>query len=474
MKSPIISVAEMREWEKASWNQGRKESAVIEQVGACIARRLIAATRYSDQIVLLAGKGNNGNDVRAMRPHLSESRNTRLIDVRDPRAAREELETCLHRPPDWIVDGLFGIGLNRPLDAEWQELIHRINQTGSKILSVDTPSGLNVASGQPEGAAIQATVTVTLGAVKYGLLAPAARDFVGRLELEPDIGLIPGPCQSEQYWIHAGDFADFPPPVPVHAHKGTFGHLGIVAGSMGFHGAAVLAARGASMARPGLVTLQTEARIYQPVAAQLQSAMVRPWSPDDSVQDRFTALMAGPGLAASDLPPELREALRELWRQWPHPMIVDASAMDWMPQGPAPHTAIRVLTPHPGEAARLLATSVPEIQKNRPGAAREISSRYGGCWVILKGCQTIVAQNHGPLGVNSSGNPGLAQGGSGDILSGFLAGLLAQPRLQESPRQTLAYAVWNHGHSADLLQESGQPWSIEDLPAALGRSANAP
>lgn len=150
-------------------------------------------------------------------------------------------------------------------------------------------------------------------------------------------------------------------------------------------------------------------------------------------------------------------------------MIVDASALAWLPQDSPPATALRVITPHPGEAARLLEIGTAEIQADRPRALHELARRLGNCRVILKGHQTLVGGGPGPIFVNSSGNPYLAQGGAGDLLGGYIAGLLAQPPLQADPLQTLRFAVWRHGAAADRLEGSRSNWTIEDLAEALGR-----
>ncbi|HKW27802.1 MAG TPA: ADP/ATP-dependent (S)-NAD(P)H-hydrate dehydratase, partial [Verrucomicrobiae bacterium] len=129
-----------------------------------------------------------------------------------------------------------------------------------------------------------------------------------------------------------------------------------------------------------------------------------------------------------------------------------------------------VITPHPGEAARLLGLTSNEVQADRPRALREISQRLGNCWVVLKGHQTLVGRSTGDIFVNSSGNPHLAQGGSGDVLAGFIAGLLAQPALRADVGKTLCFAVWQHGHAADLLQAARTNWVVEDLVTELGKA----
>lgn len=467
MPSPIITVSKMREWESATWNVGVTESSVIERVGCLVAERLRMELRPGDRVLLLAGRGNNGNDVRCMRPHLDDF-HTRWVDVPDPGAALDELKPFLAAPVDWIVDGLFGIGLNRPLDGAWRRLIDFINQAGARILAVDAPSGLNVESGGIEGCAIRADLTLTLGAVKAGLLSPAAVEYCGRLELIPDIGLVTDfSLAGNSQWILPADFPGLPPTRNVTGHKGSYGHLGIWAGSPGYHGAAVLACRAAQKARPGLITLQTHAAVYVPVAAQLQAAMVRPWTEDDPVTGEYSALVIGPGLAAPGLPETLVAEVRKLWRESPIPLVVDASALDWLPAGGIPNRAVRIITPHPGEAARLLGTGPADVQSDRLGATRALSEKFGGCHVVLKGHQSVIGSAAGSFLVNSSGNPGLAQGGSGDVLAGFLGGLLAQPELARDPERAVAFAVWQHGHTADRLEARSKGWTPEDLVAGL-------
>ncbi len=466
MSLPVINLAQMREWETATWATGQTEAEVIRRVGLKIASRALELTQSRDLILLLAGKGHNGDDVRAAAEHLVDRR-VESLNVQAPDADLLRLESLLAQHPALIVDGLFGIGLNRPLDAAWIQFIQRVNGSKVPVLAVDVPSGLNAETGKPEGAAIEAAITLTVGAPKAGLLAQSAWPFVGRLEVAEDVGLAACPHKSELNWISRQDLERFPPRRQVASHKGTFGHLAIVAGSRGYHGAAILAARGAHRAQPGLVTLFTHPETYHPIAAQLQSAMVSPWEATVKFID-YTALLYGPGLAANNLPDELKLTLRRLWLGATMPMVVDASALDWVPLGIVPPNFVRVLTPHPGEAARLLKGNVQQVLADRPQAVREISRRFGNAWVVLKGHQTMIGRSTGEIWVNSTGNPQLAQGGSGDLLAGYIAGLLAQPDLQADPLKTISYAVWQHGAAADKLSREHKNWVVEELAAAIG------
>jgi ADP-dependent NAD(P)H-hydrate dehydratase / NAD(P)H-hydrate epimerase len=469
MPAPVISVAQMREWEQASWSAGRVETDVIGRVGELVARRARTMIRTSGRVLVLAGKGHNGDDARAAARHLPRECGVYVRNVTGAASEVSEALAALEQRPALIIDGLFGIGLNRPLDGPWPGLIERINQLQTQVLSVDVPSGLNADTGEPEGAAIRATVTLTLGAPKRGLLLPAAWPHVGRLEVAADIGLAPCPHTSEMNWTLPEDFDDYPPARVATAHKGDFGRVAIIAGSLGYHGAAVLAARGAQRAQPGLITLHTQEAVYQPVASQLQAVMVSVWRPNQKWSGHYDAIMAGPGLAADNVPAVMRELIRDLWKHAPAPMIVDASALSWL-EGAKPEQPdlVRVVTPHPGEAARILGGTAAQVQASRPDALREISERLGNCRVVLKGQQTLIGRSTGSILVNSSGNPHLAQGGAGDVLAGHLAGLLAQPAMQADPLKAISYGVWEHGAAADRLSRARNNWVIEDLAAEIG------
>lgn len=500
MPVPVLTVAQMRAWEQATWAAGVTEAEVIARVGGQVARKVRELAPPGTTVLLLTGKGNNGKDVLAAVPHLDRCL-VKQLPVENPAVAVEMLATFLNPRPALIVDGLFGIGLKRPLSPEWCRLIEAVNASGAPVLAVDVPSGLDADTGGHFGAAIRATQTLTVGAPKRGLVAGEAWEYVGRLEVAADVGLLPNPAEAVgrqtgfseadgwkfmEAWTLPEDFADFPPARPVASHKGTFGHAVIVAGSLGYHGAAVLAARAAGAARPGLVTVITSPAAYPAVAAQLAFAMVRPWTEPLEFPAKMTALLVGPGLAGADVPEWLRRQTLTWWRELPVPVIADASALDWLgvehrrmlEAGTSPEClgwlnrfkangAPRILTPHPGEARRWLSETEKE-----PGAGRFtqlLSVGSSGSWVVLKGHQTLVRGAAEPTYYNSTGNPGLAQGGSGDVLAGFITGLFAQPLLQREGLRTLRYAVWEHGRAADRLEAQRRNWTAEDLALELGR-----
>jgi ADP-dependent NAD(P)H-hydrate dehydratase / NAD(P)H-hydrate epimerase len=508
MSIPVLSIAEMRAWENKSWAANVAADRVIARVGQLVAERAQALTRPGDSILVLTGKGHNGDDARAAGMQIKDRRVQR-IDFRDFGAGVMEFRSLRGRPA-LVIDGLFGIGLNRELDAEWRAVIDELNGMHLPVLAVDVPSGLDADTGEPFGAAVRATATLTLAAPKIGLLKEQGAPWVGHLDVAPDIGLLPmndglsvtedtdeadqrpaavaawgtevmvetvsrnasyrlEAARDRQFWVRSGDFAGFPPDRTVSAHKGTFGHLAVIAGSRGYHGAAVLAASGALRARPGLVSVLTPESVYSPVASQLQSAMVHAWEDVKGLPESTTAVLAGPGLASDSRPADLVEQVRMLWDSSSLPMLADASALDFLPEAKPRTESVRVITPHPGEAARLLGCSVQDVQGDRPGALRRLSGRFGGCWVVLKGHRTLVGRHEGPILVNSSGNPGLAQGGSGDLLAGFIGGLLAQPLLQTDVSKLLSFAVWEHGNAADRLHHRSANWIIRDLSDEMGR-----
>ncbi|MCU0787823.1 MAG: NAD(P)H-hydrate dehydratase [Verrucomicrobia bacterium] len=467
MPIPVLTVDQMREWEQATWATGTTEQSVIQQVGQKLARRLLTLTRPGDSILLLAGKGHNGEDARAAARHLAD-RSVQTLDLHHPAEDLAKLQQCLSQRPNLIVDGLFGIGLDRPLDAAWSAIVRAVNDSGLTVLSVDVPSGLPADTGDPAGVAIQAHITLTVGAPKAGLIRHAAAPYVGKLEVATDIGLIPCYHHPDLWWTLPGDFVGFPPRRPANAHKGLLGHLSIVAGSLGYQGAAVLAARGAQRARPGLITLNTQEIVFPVAAAQLQGVMVTPWQP--AALDHGSAMLMGPGLAGEGAEDEVQQPLRKLWsKDGLQPIVADATALNWLPMGMTTPNQLRVVTPHPGEAARMLNAKPEHVQADRLSALRKISARFGDCWVILKGQHTLVGRSSGEVYVNSSGNAGMAQGGTGDVLAGYVAGLLAQPELGKDPLTTLRYAVWQHGAAADLLEATRPNWVAEDLADRIGR-----
>jgi hydroxyethylthiazole kinase-like uncharacterized protein yjeF len=471
MSVPVITVAQMRAWEQATWDSGQSVETVMRLAGRALANAALKSTRSGANILVLAGRGNNGGDAKFAAEYLDD-RNVRLVEITNPTEALPDLQVHLDhvkRHGSLIVDGLFGIGLNRDLADEWKEIVDAVNQSPAPVLSVDVPTGLNADSGEPMGTSIRAAQTVSYGAPKTGLVRPAAAEYTGKLVVAADIGLTSPPPLGDLAWTSEEDFDHYPFLRPAAGHKGTFGHLAIIAGSSGYHGAAVLAARAALRAMPGLVSVNTTRDAYPAVAAQLQQAMVHPLTDETRIPDSVSAILIGPGLAGPEVNDSIRERTRELWKHSPLPVVVDASALDWLP-GELESSAARIITPHPGEAARLLNESTGVIQAERVDALRRLSAKFGLCSVVLKGHQTLVGGANGRITINSSGNPILGQGGSGDVLAGYLSGLLAQPLLRNDLDRLIRYAVWEHGAAADKLAAANDVVEITELISALGNS----
>lgn len=469
MSVPILSVAEMRSWEEATWSAGIRSKDVIARVGLALAARIRGLTGASDRVLILVGRGNNGADARAALAHL-ESRTVDVLEVSDPTQAVPAWNSARRRRPALVVDALFGIGLNRALDPAWCSFIESVNAAGFRVLSVDVPSGIDADTGRHWGAVIRADLTLTVGAPKRGLLASEAWSSVGRMETIREVGLVGEPAGSDDRdWMLDADFADWPLRRAVAGNKGDFGRTVVLAGSPGFTGAGILSLRAASRARPGLLAALVPESIHAVVSGQVPSAMVHPFAPRHGLLDKASAILAGPGLADPALPESLRQEVLRLWMEFPGVVVLDASALAWITDAPSrsAQSGPRVITPHPGEAARMLGSSVAEVQSDRPAALRRLAKQFAAL-VVLKGHQTLVGGAEGRLWVNSTGNPGLAQGGTGDVLAGFLAGLLAQPAPRDRWAEAAAYAVWEHGRAADRLEASRRNWTAEDLAEAIG------
>ena len=465
MPLPIISVSQMRDWENRTWQSGVTEQSVMQLAGQRLSDYLFHLTKPGQLVLFLVGKGNNGGDARIAADQISD-REISLLSVESAEDSLEDLARYLAEKPALIVDGLFGIGLNRNLDDKWVEFIRKINQSSARVLAVDCPSGLNCDTGLIMGEAVRADFTLTFGAPKNGLIGDSAADYVGSIVVAPDIGLFDERPQSESYWLTNADMHQVSSPRPAASHKGSYGHVSLIAGSTGYHGAALLSARSALVARPGLVSIFTHS--YLPVACQIQSAMVHPLGKDCvGALSKSTAILIGPGLAGNDVEETTRQLTRNLWRESANPIVVDASALDWLRDVSPEGTAPRVVTPHPGEAARMLDCKVSYIQENRNESAKNLARTYGAT-VVLKGRHTVIAQKMGPVLINSTGNSGLAQGGSGDVLSGYIAGMLAQPFYRENIVEAIACSVWKHGKAADKLALRGRYWGMKQLIDEIG------
>ncbi len=358
------------------------------------------------------------------------------------------------------VDALLGTGLNSPVKGRYAAAIELLNSLGRPILAVDIPSGLSADTGRPLGLAVMADWTATFGLLKQGLMLEAG-EYVGELNLV-DISIPPRVVESlgaMAYLLEPELIAAMLNPRPDDAHKGSFGHLLIVGGSLGKSGAPCLAAIGGQRAGAGLITVALPQGLNQVAEVKLTAAMSQPL-PETSegslakaalpvlldMSAERGALVLGPGLGRHD---ESAELARELAAQVRIPLLIDADGLNALAGHLenfrfASHDV--VLTPHPGEAARLLGCTTAEVQEDRPAAARRLAD-LSGAVVVLKGARSVIAQPTGQIWINPTGNTLLASGGSGDVLAGLIGGLLAQGC------DALAAAcagVFVHGLAADL------------------------
>lgn len=368
-----------------------------------------------------------------------------------------------------VVDALFGTGLSRPLAGAAAEAVRIMDSCGAKVVSCDMPSGIGTDTGEILGCAVRADVTVTFSMAKPGQLVPPGVGYTGRLAVA-DIG-IPEEAKRSQPILgrvtERDEVLRHFPPRPVTAHKGDFGKLLLLCGSRGMTGAAALAARAALRTGAGLVSLGVPESVYPILAAKLDEAMVFPL-PDDGagrlsdtaipeILERLrasTACLVGPGLGRGEGAQRVVERIVSASRV---PLVVDADGinalsghMDVLRGAACPI----VLTPHDGEFARLGG----ELSAGRFAAAAQLSDRTGAV-VLLKGYRTIIAYGE-HLRVNPTGNPGLATGGSGDVLSGVIVSLLGQGLL---PYDAAWCGAYLHGAAADLA--AGQLGQYGLLPS---------
>jgi hydroxyethylthiazole kinase-like uncharacterized protein yjeF len=519
---PVLTAEEMREADRLTIEEvGLPGVVLMENAGAAVAAALRERFAHARHVAVLCGKGNNGGDGLVVTRRLGGRGAEALLfgrredvkgDARVHVEAAARSDVRIREVPDeseWarvretveradvLVDALLGTGLkSRPtgLVAEAIGWLVRRAGEGTPVVAVDIPSGVPSDGGAFDWPVAPATLTVTFAAPKWGHVLPPGCDLAGELVVA-DIGIPARAIEragSRLALLEDADVARAFPPRPPGAHKGHFGHVLVVAGSLGKTGAAVLAATGALRTGAGLVTVATPHPCLAVVAAARPEVMTAPAPATVSgglAEEGLEALLAlagerdavvlGPGLGRD---PSTERLVRAFVSRCPVPLLVDADGLNALAPGggrPGPselrrRSAGTVLTPHPGEMARLCGCSVSEIQADRPRAAAELS-RTTGAVVVLKGQRSIVAAPGGTLAVAPSGNPGLATGGTGDVLSGVVGSLLA--RLE--PWRAATAGVHLHGRAGDLaaaaIGEEGVAAGdvAESLPRALAEVRRA-
>jgi NAD(P)H-hydrate epimerase len=442
---------------------------LMECAGLAVFEALQRRWPAARRILILCGAGNNGGDgyvvarlaqAAGLAPRvvmLSAEERLRGDGASAYRAMRA-MGMAPYAGDNWfddidvVVDALLGTGLERKVEGVYAEAIARINACDLPVLSVDVPSGIDASSGRCHGVAVRATLTVSLVSLKQGLVTGEAPAYVGELEWHA-LDLPRAVFDAVPPTAHVIDHAHLREtfrPRPRTAHKGLNGHVLVIGGAPGYGGAARMAAEAAARVGAGLVSLATHPSHAAGLTAQRPEIMCHGV---DTAADltlllaRATVVAIGPGLGQGPWSQRLWAAVRDC----PQVQVVDADALNLLAADPDYREA-RVLTPHPGEAARLVGVANHDIQDDRYAAAATLSTRYGGV-ALLKGAGTVIAQaGELPLVVRD-GNPGMASGGMGDVLTGVIAGLLAQGM---APRLAAAAGACVHAHAADRAALAGE------------------
>jgi NAD(P)H-hydrate epimerase len=463
----LYTVAQVRVIEQAAL-------ATLHITGFELMRRAVTAALASlrrhwpqaCRIAIYCGPGNNGGDgfllgVLARESGLQVAMLALAQGARgEAQLARDAWERVAGPVPAWNpmdalpdadvhVDALYGIGLNRAPAPDVAQLITRLNASPAPVLALDVPSGLDADTGHCPGVAIRADVTVTFVAHKRGLHTGRAADCTGALELAT-LG-VPDSMPAGALIDARTLCAEGLPPRARYANKGDNGHVLVVGGGAGMSGAAYLTGVGALRAGAGLVSIATHpahAAMLNLTRPELMVHAVDAAPPLQPLLDRASVVALGPGLGRGTWG-------RTLWRAAliaGKPLVLDADGLNLLAEEPDKFTAPTVLTPHPGEAARLLGVATAAIEADRFAAVRELAQRYAAV-VVLKGAGSLVARSDGRLDVCPWGNPGMASGGMGDLLAGIIAALLAQGC---SAWQAACLGVGLHARAGDLAAQAGE------------------
>ena len=491
----VATAAQMRRIDQATIKDfGVPSLVLMERAALSVVRRIKELSSNPKKTIVLAGSGNNGGDGLAVARMLkNEGWNVKafLLKTGAGKKLSPECQAQLEmakkfgvdvqtKPPasaDFhaaiVVDAIFGTGLGRPIEGAIKKIMETANGfPENPMIAVDIPSGINSDTGQIMGTAIKATCTVTFGLPKLGHLLHPGREHTGRLHIE-DIGfpsvLLEDPAMDCQL-TGAADVSALLPERPSYSNKGDFGHVLLLAGSSGKTGAALLGARAALRTGAGLVTMGIPEEALHDFQANALDEMVLPLPSvsgglSDGALEKILGFMAfrgsvlamGPGLGVT---PDIIKLVSGLVKSCASPMVIDADALNALKDNPQilmQAKAPAILTPHPGEASRLLGKSAREIELDRIGAAKSLAKKTGA-YVILKGVPTIVAEPEGPVHINQTGTPAMAKAGMGDVLTGMVAGLLAQGL---SPAEASVAAVYIHGLAGEIAQKMrGSVYSV--------------
>lgn len=476
----LYSAAQVRELDARLIAAGTPGFELMSRAAHAIWRALRRRWPDVGTLTVLAGRGNNAGDgylVAALA--LRAGWQVRLLAVGDPlqlqgdaAQARDEAQAAGVTVQPWsecaelsgvVVDALLGTGLSGAVREPYAQVIRLLNASGLPVLAVDIPSGLCADSGQVLGVAVRAQLTVTLIGLKLGLFTGVAADWVGELvfdDLQAEPSLVAAQaCVAQRL---AGANVPRMAARPRTVHKGQLGHVLVVGGDRGLAGAALLAAQSALRSGAGMVSLATrgehlaaaQARVPEVMSAAVGSAnQVRALGASASVW------VVGPGLGQG----AWGRSLLSLAAIADAPQVWDADALNLLAAAAVKMPAGGVITPHPGEAARLLGVSAAEVQADRPAAARALARRYQAV-CVLKGAGSLVADPDGQLLLCDRGHPAMAGAGLGDVLAGLIGALLAQgvPAMAAA-----SLAVWLHARAGERLAEQGCGLAASDLCAAI-------
>ncbi len=520
----VVTAAQMTALEQAAAAQGLPTDTLMEQAGLAAAqaiRRQLGGVA-GVPILILGGPGNNGADGLVAARHLRrwgaevaaylvagmpanpkpdnklaaklEAAGRYAVPIRSPETDPDlaQLEALLRRSR-LILDAVLGTGNSRPLTGTVREIMQRVGTVREQshpplMVALDLPTGINPDTGVVDAAAFAADLTLALAMPKLGLLTFPGADYTGELQIL-DIGLPAGLGESEfSIELLTGDWADSClPPRPRDAHKGTFGHALIVAGSRNYVGAAVLAAQAAARAGAGLVTLAMPQSVYPIAAAHLTEIIHWPLPETAGGQvhpeaaalirsglSRYSAMAVGSGMGQSAATREFIEQLLLTPPVSDIPTVIDADGLNnlaQIPDWPQRIAAPLILTPHPGEMATLTGLTTAAVQQDRISMARRYAAEWGAV-VVLKGAYTAIAepagrQPEGLVRIAPFANPALASGGTGDVLTGIIAGLLAQGL---DTFTAASCGVYRHGQAAAQLTDADPKAALlaSDLLRARG------
>ena len=497
----VVTAAEMRQIDQDTIEGiGIPGIVLMETAGSAIVRAIKQHYPACKRIGILAGKGNNGGDGIVIARQLAHAgRDVHLFLLSSPesftgeayinlqiaknlqlRIAEIHTDTALGVEKDaflnhiasceLLVDAILGTGLRGEVRDPIATIINAINNLPIPILSVDLPSGLDADTGNPLGTCVQADRTVTIGLPKRGLLVHPGAERTGKLEIA-DIGFPEQVIDAQDIkvnWTTASQAEQWVPPRPSASHKGTYGRVFIVAGSTGMTGAAALASEAALRAGAGLVTLAIPKHLNPILEGLLPEVMTLPLPETNTgslaasatstilefVERTKSVLAIGPGLSQN---PETVTLVHQLIRENQEQklslrMVIDADGLNALAQSREALSFLNedaILTPHPGEMARLTNTPISKLETDRISTAQQFANEHG-VTLVFKGAPTVTGTPNGDVWINATGNPGMSTGGMGDLLTGIIAGLMAQGT---STEKAAALGVYLHGLAGDIASQ---------------------